>query len=130
MEFINNDYKNSEITSRIIGAAFKVHNHHGNGFPEIIYQRSLEIEMSFRSIVFEKEKSIKIYYRNIEVGERCVDFLIEETVSVELKAVSCLEPAHLSQALNYLKAFKLDTGLLINFGAKKLEWKRLIHTLR
>ena len=128
MDFINNNFKYSEITGKIIGAAIQVHNYHGIGFPEIIYQNSLGVEMDIINLLYEKEKSIKIIYKNIVVGNRRVDFIVENLISVELKAVSNLEPVHFVQALNYLEAFNLEVGLLINFGAKKLEWKRLINT--
>ncbi len=130
MDFINNDYKYSELTGKIIGAAMQVHNYHGIGFPEIIYQNSLAIEMDIINLLYEKEKTIKIYYKNFEAGNRRIDFIVENLVSVELKAVSSLEPVHYVQALNYLEAFNLEVGLLINFGAKKLEWKRLINTVK
>ena len=84
--------------------------------------------MDIINLLYEKEKSIKIIYKNIVVGNRRVDFIVENLISVELKAVSNLEPVHFVQALNYLEAFNLEVGLLINFGAKKLEWKRLINS--
>jgi GxxExxY protein len=122
---IKEDYKHSDITGRIIGCAMKVHRTLGNGFHEAIYQRCLAIEMQKQGLVFERELERTIFYENIEVGKRCVDFLIESVVMVELKALSKLEDAHLALILNYLEAYKLETGLLLNFGGKSLEFKRV-----
>jgi len=122
---INSCYKNSEITSKIIGCALKVHTTLGNGFQEVIYQRCLAIEMEKQGIKFSRELEMPIYYESINVGARRVDFLIEEKVIVELKAISKLEDIQLAQALNYLEAYKLETGLLINFGSKSLEFRRV-----
>jgi GxxExxY protein len=122
---IKEDYKHSDITGKIIGCAMKVHRTLGNGFQEAIYQRCLAIEMQKQGLVFERELEMTIFYENIEVGKRRVDFLIESVVMVELKALSKLEDAHLAQILNYLEAYKLETGLLLNFGGKSLEFKRV-----
>ena len=103
----------------------KVHNTLGNGFQEVIYQRCLAIEMENQGICFIREQEIPIYYEGNEVGTRRVDFLVEDKVMVELKALTKLEDVHLAQGLNYLTAYNLDIGLLINFGAKSLEVKRL-----
>lgn len=124
-EVINNNYKNSEITGKIIGCAMKVHGTLGNGFQEVIYQRCLAIELQKQQLGFARELEMKIYYEGTEVGTRRVDFLVENCIMVELKAVIKLEDVHLSQALNYLEAYKLQTGLLINFGSKSLEFKRV-----
>ena len=121
----NNTYKHSELTGKIIGCAMKVHTTLGNGFQEIIYQRSLEIELHKQGLLFSRELEMIIFYDEIEVGRRRVDFLVDEKVMVELKAVSKLEDIHLAQVLNYLEAYKLETGLLINFGSKSLEFKRI-----
>ena len=102
-----------------------VHNTLGNGFQEVIYQRALAIEMDWEKLQFIRELEMPIYYRGKEVGTRRVDFLIEDCILVELKALSKLEDVHLAQGLNYLTAFNLETGLLLNFGAKSLEVKRL-----
>jgi GxxExxY protein len=121
------EYKYSEITARVIGCAIKVHNELGPGFPEYIYQRALEIE--FRNILLqnEREKEHPVYYLNELVGKRRVDFVVEEKIMVELKAVDKLDELSLSRSLNYMKAFNLEVGLLINFGGTKLEFKRLIN---
>ena len=103
----------------------KVHSTLGNGFQEVIYQRALAIEMKNKNLQFMRELEIPIYYQDIEVGRRRVDFLVDDKILVELKAVAQLEKIHLAQGLNYLEAFKMEIGLLINFGTTKLEFKRL-----
>jgi len=118
-----------DLTYRIIGCAMKVHATLGNGFQEVIYQRALAIEMAKARLGFARELEIPIYYDKIEIGSRRADFLVENKVLVELKAVIKLEDVHLAQGLNYLVAYKLDKGLLLNFGAKSLEVKRLRHPL-
>ena len=116
-----------ELTYKIIGCAMKVHSTSGNGFQEVIYQRALAIELRKASIAFSRELEIPIFYDAEQIGKRRVDFLVEGEVMVELKAKVALEDAHLAQGLNYLVAYKLDKGLLINFGARSLEVKRLRH---
>jgi GxxExxY protein len=118
-----------ELTYRIIGCAMKVHAILGNGFQEVIYQRALAIEMEKAKLSFARELEIPIYYDNVEIGSRRADFLVENKVLVELKAIIKLEDVHLAQGLNYLVAYKLDKGLLLNFGAKSLDVKRLRHPL-
>ena len=122
---INEKYKHSDLTGKIIGCAMKVHSTLGNGFPEVIYQRCLAIEFEKSAIHFKREMEMKIYYEGIEVGTRRVDFLVEDLIMVELKAVAQLENTHLNQALNYLEAYNLEIGLLINFGAPSLQFKRV-----
>jgi len=122
---INNEYKYSELTSRIIGCAMKVHSALGNGFQEVIYQRALVIEMEDSGLAFSREHEMPIYYKQKQIGTRRVDFLVEEKISVELKAIISLEDVHLAQAINYLEAYDLEIGLLINFGSKSLMFKRL-----
>ena len=118
------------ITERIIGASFQVHNFLGNGFQEVIYQRALAFEMKQAGLEFAREIEQEIFYKDLPepIGTRRADFVVENKVLVELKAITLLDEVHLAQALNYLKAYKLDTGLLINFGSKSLEFKRLILT--
>lgn len=116
---------NDELTHTIIGCAMKVHNTLGNGFQEVIYQRALAIELKRNEISFLREQEIPIFYEGHEIGSRRADFLIEKKVLLELKALIKLEDVHLAQALNYLTAYNLEIGLLINFGAAKLEFKRL-----
>ena len=118
-------YKYSELTSKIIGCAMTVHNTLGNGFQEVIYQRALEIEMSLEGLAFNREFEMPIFYREQQIGTRRVDFLVEGIVSVELKAITKLEDVHFAQAINYLEAYNLEIGLLINFGETSLNFKRL-----
>ena len=122
---INKEYKYSELTSKIIGCAMTVHSGLGNGFQEKIYQRALEIEMADQGIDFSREYEMPVYYKKQQIGTRRVDFLVQGLVSVELKAIIQLEDVHLAQAINYLEAYDLEIGLLINFGAKSLQFKRL-----
>ncbi len=121
-------YLYSEITRKIIGAGMKVHSALGNGFQEVIYQRALVIEMEKEGISFQRELEMPIFYAGEEIGTRRVDFLVEEKVMVELKAVTKLEDVHLAQAINYLEAYHLEVGLLLNFGAKSLEFRRLVNS--
>ena len=102
-----------------------VHTELGNGFQEVIYQRALKIEMAEQGIAFSREYEMPVYYKNRQIGTRRVDFLVEGVVAVELKAIIQLEDVHLAQAINYLEAYDLEVGLLINFGAKSLQFKRL-----
>lgn len=122
------DYKYSDITRTIIGAAMKVHSTLGNGFQEVIYQRALAIEMEKQGLSFQRELEMQIYYDDQEIGTRRVDFLVEDKVMVELKAVTALEDVHLAQAINYLEAYGLEVGLLINFGAKSLQYRRVVNS--
>lgn len=124
---IKEAYKYSELTGKIIGCAMKVHSALGNGFQEVIYQRALEIEMADALLSFSREYEMPIFYKKQQIGTRRVDFLVEGIVSVELKAITTLEDVHLAQAINYLEAYDLEVGLLINFGAKSLQYKRLIN---
>ena len=117
--------KYDNITRRIIAAAMKVHSTLGNGFQEVIYQRAMQIEMPFHDLNFEREKELPISYRDRKIGTRRVDFFVEGIIMVELKAIIKLEDVHLAQAMNYLEAYNMEIGLLINFGAKSLEFKRV-----
>lgn len=120
--------KYSDFTQKIIGASFEVHNFLGNGFQEVIYQRALAYEMSQAKLNFVREMTRHIYYKDLPepIGTRRADFIVEDKIMVELKAVIQLEDVHLAQALNYLKVYKLEVGLLINFGSKSLTFKRLV----
>lgn len=124
-DIVNNSYKHSDLTAKIIGCAMKVHSTLGNGFQEVIYQKCLAIEFEKQGLIFARELEIPIYYESIKVGTRRVDFLVADVIVVELKALNKLEDTHLAQGLNYLEAYKLETGLLINFGSKSLEFKRI-----
>lgn len=114
-----------DLTHKIIGCAMKVHSAIGNGFQEVIYQRALAIECRYQEVEFTREHEMQIYYREEEIGTRRVDFFVESNIMVELKAISHLEDEHLAQAMNYLQAYNLPVGLLLNFGAKSMEFKRV-----
>jgi GxxExxY protein len=122
-----NEEIHDEITYKIIGCAMKVHRFLGNGFQEVIYQRALAIEMEQQGLAFQRELEIPLFYEEQPIGSRRVDFLVEDAVMVELKALVRLEDVHLAQGLNYLVAYNVDRGLLVNFGAQSLEIKRLRH---
>lgn len=124
------ELKYNDITGKILGASFEVHKFLGNGFQEVIYQRALAYEMKCAGLTFEREIWQDLFYKDLPkpIGRRRADFVVEGKVLVELKAVIELEDVHLAQALNYLKAYKLEIGLLINFGSKSLTFKRLILT--
>jgi len=122
------EYKYSDITAKILGCAFEVHKILGNGFQEVIYQRALEEEFSLQNVDFKREFDMPILYKGKQIGTRRVDFLVENLISVELKAIIKLEDVHLSQAINYLEAYNIEIGMLLNFGAKSLEYKRLINS--
>ena len=113
------------ITHKIIGCAMQVHNSLGSGFQELIYQRALTIELAFNNLSFEREKEMPIFYRNEQIGLRRVDFFVENCIMVELKAIESLEAVHKAQAINYLEAYNVADGLLINFGGLSLEFKRV-----
>ncbi|MDR3327003.1 MAG: GxxExxY protein [Prevotellaceae bacterium] len=122
---INEEYKYSALTEKIIGCAMTVHKILGNGFQEVIYQRALEIEMLLAGIHFNREFEMPIYYREQHIGTRRVDFFVENVISVELKAITQFENTNFAQAINYLEAYNLEIGLLINFGEISLKFKRL-----
>lgn len=122
------ELKYKDISEKIIGASFEVHKFLGNGFQEVIYQRALAYEFHKAGLTFAREIEQDIYYKDLQepIGTRRADFVVEGKILVELKAIIQLEDVHLAQALNYLKAYKLEIGLLINFGSKSLTFKRLI----
>ncbi len=122
------ELKHKDITEKIIGAAFEVHGFLGNGFQEVIYQRALAWEMGQRNLSFQREIEQDIFYKELPepIGTRRADFVVEEKVLVELKALINLEEVHIAQVLNYLKAYRLEVALLINFGSKSLTFKRLV----
>jgi len=125
---MNNALKHAEITERIIGSAFRVHSFLGNGFQEVIYQRALACEFDHAGLAYAREIEQGIYYREVlePIGTRRADFVVEGKVLVELKAIALLEGVHWAQTLNYLKAYKLEVGLLLNFGSKRLTFKRFV----
>ena len=116
-----------EITYKIIGCAMKVHNTLGNGFQEVIYQRCLAIELTNAGLSFVREKEQTIFYNGIDVGTRRADFIVENNVMVELKAIITLENVQLAQAKNYVVAYDMPNGLLINFGAVSLQYKKVFN---
>lgn len=117
--------KHEELTRKIIGCAMEVHKQIGNGFQEVIYQRALAIEMQLQGLNFSREHEMQIQYKGHEIGTRRVDFFVENVIMVELKAIINLEDVHLAQAMNYVEAYDLEIGLLLNFGAKSLQFKRV-----
>ena len=125
---MNTELKYKDITEKIIGASFEVHKFLGNGFQEVIYQRALAFEMRKVGLEFQREIEQEIFYKDLQepIGTRRADFVVEGKVLVELKAKIELEDVHLAQVLNYLKAYKLEVGLLINFGSKSLTFKRFV----
>jgi GxxExxY protein len=121
----NQSHLHNEITGKVIGSAMTVHNTLGNGFQEVIYQRALALEMTAQGLHFEREKDMEIIYREVMIGTRRVDFFVEGKIMVELKALIELQEVHLTQAMNYLEVYNLKIGLLLNFGSKSLQYKRV-----
>ncbi len=119
------EMKYKDLTYKIIGCAMEVHKHLGNGFQEVIYQRALGIEMKMQGIEFSREQEMELKYKGYNIGTRRVDFFVEDKIMVEIKALINLEDVHLAQAMNYVEAYNLEIGLLINFGAKSLQHKRV-----
>ena len=119
-----------KLTYQIIGCAMDVHKILGNGFQEVIYQRCLAIELEGTGLSFGREVEHPIYYRGVEVGSRRADFIVANQVVIELKALTALEDVHIAQAKNYVVAYDFEIGLLINFGAKSLEYKRIFNDKR
>ena len=124
---VKEQYKYSELTGKILACAFEVHKILGNGFQEVIYQRALQKEMTLEGLSIQREFEMPIFYKEEQIGTRRVDFLVEQVISVELKAIIKIEDVHMAQAINYLEAYNLEVGMLLNFGAKSLEYKRLIN---
>ena len=126
-EIVKSEYLHSELTGQILSVAFEVHQQLKFGFQEKVYQNAMIVEFGKRKILFEPEKEMDIIYKGVLVGQRRVDFLVANTILVEIKSVSLLDNNHLAQAINYLEVFNLEVGLLINFGASKLEYRRVVH---
>ncbi len=122
----NEQFKFAPVTRSIIGCAMAVHNQLGNGFQELIYHRALAIEMTKQGLKFQDEMEVVIFYNGIAIGKRRVDFLVESVIPVEIKAVRELDNVHLAQAINYLEAYKMEVGLLINFGSIRLQFHRIL----
>lgn len=123
---INEAYPLSALTGKIIGCCMEVHKVLGNGFQEVIYQRALAIEMRQQELAFSREHEMELFYKGEHIGTRRVDFFVAGRVMVELKAIVKLEDVHLAQAINYLEAYGLSIGLLINFGNTSLQFKRVM----
>ncbi len=117
--------KHADLTHSIIGAAMEVHKHLGNGFQEVIYQRALAIEFDIKNIEYSREHEMDLQYKGHDIGTRRVDFFVQNEIMVEIKAVINLEDVHLAQAMNYVEAYNLEIGLLINFGSKSMQFKRV-----
>jgi GxxExxY protein len=122
------ELKFKDITEKIIGASFEVHKFLGNGFQEVIYQRALAYELDQVGLSYSREIEQEIFYKELQepIGTRRADFVVEGKVLVELKAIIQMENVHIAQVLNYLKAYKLEVALFINFGSKSLTFKRLV----
>ena len=126
MSYVSSQYPDSELTGKIIGCAMEVHRILGNGFQEKIYQRALAIEMTYQGLSFSQEHEMNIIYKGTHIGTRRVDFFVEGRIMLEIKAVIKLEDVHLAQAINYIEIYRLPIGLLINFGSRSLEFKRVM----
>jgi GxxExxY protein len=120
------DNRYSKLTEKVIGCAMEVHRTLGSGFQEVIYQRSLAVEMEKAGLIFGREVEMPLFYKGVDVGSRRADFLVGDAVLVELKALHELTPTHYAQIINYLEAYHLEVGLLINFGERSLKFKRFI----
>lgn len=122
---LRNEDEINALTHKIIGCDMQVHSTLGNGFQEVIYQRALAIEFSFQGLEFAHEMEMDLFYRNQHIGTRRVVFFVEEKVMVEINAIEKLEDVHKAQAINYCEAYNIPDGLLINFGSKSLDFKRV-----
>jgi GxxExxY protein len=120
------DTRFNKLTESIIGCSMSVHRELGSGFPEIIYQRALAVELKEAGLAFQGEIHLPVYYKSATIGARRADFLVENQVLIELKASAELTPANYAQIINYLKAYRLEVGLLINFGEASLRFKRFV----
>jgi GxxExxY protein len=115
----------NELTDKIIGCAMEVHKQLGNGFQEVVYQRALSIELNMQGVEHVREQEMPLFYKGYDIGTRRVDFFIEGKVMVEIKVLEKLEDVHKAQAINYCEAYNIADGLLINFGGKSLDFKRV-----
>lgn len=120
-----NEEEINKLTHKIIGCAMQVHRTLGNGFQEVIYQRALAIELEHEGMGFQREMEKELFYRDRPIGSRRVDFFVEDKVMVEIKAIEKLEDVHKAQAINYCEAYNIADGLLINFGGRSLDFKRV-----
>jgi GxxExxY protein len=117
-----------EMTHKIISCAMKVHSTMGNGYSEVIYQRAMNIELTNAGLKFQREMKMDVYYDNEIIGIKRVDFFVEKRIMVELKAVIDLNNYGLNQCRNYLEIANQPVGLLINFGSKSLQFKRIYNS--
>jgi GxxExxY protein len=124
------DLKHHDITEKVIGCAMKVHRHFGPGFPEIVYQRALVIELTEIGLKFEQEIEKEIIYQDRVIHKRRLDLIIENVVLLELKAIKEVDNGDYNQIINYLRVFKIEVGLLLNFGAASLQFKRFVLTVK
>lgn len=125
---LETDLKFNALTRRIIGHAMKVHRHFGPGFPELIYQKALLLELRKDGLQCQEELPRDIYYLGEKIGRRRIDILVENQVLLELKARRDWNGNFQNQVINYLRVFNIEVGLLLNFNSKSLEFKRIIHT--
>ena len=116
------------MTHTVIGCAMRVHSALGNRFPEVIYQSALALEFRQTGLPFVREAHLPVYYLGTQIGARRVDFLVADKMLVELKAVVILGPDTFAQIINYLKAYNLEVGLLLNFGQASLIHRRFLRT--
>ncbi|MGI4870193.1 MAG: GxxExxY protein [Janthinobacterium lividum] len=123
------DTRHNKLTEKVIGCAMDVHKELGSGFPELIYQRALGVELQQVGINAEREIHLPVFYKETQIGSRRADFLIEGQLLVELKAIAELLPLSHAQVINYLKSYRLEVALLINFGAASLEFKRFVQNM-
>ncbi len=119
------NYKHSDVTEKIIKCFYKVYNNLGYGFLEKVYENAMFIELKSLELFVEKQKQIKVYYENQQVGEYYADLIVSKSVIVELKAAESLCEEHEFQLINYLKATDIEVGLLLNFG-KEPAFKRKV----
>lgn len=122
--------KYHELTEKIIGCAMKVHRYFGPGFPEIVCQRALIIELRKIGITCKEEVERDIIYDGKVIHKRRLDLLVEDIILLELKALKEVDNSEMNQILNYLRIFNIEVGLLLNFGAPSLFFKRYIHTIK
>jgi len=121
------DFPYKDLTGKIIGAALEVHSTLGCGFLESVYEEALAVEFDLHGIPFKRQKSLDVFYKGKFVKHFVSDFFVDKVILVELKAVRKLTPVDLAQLLSYLKATDLKIGLLLNFGAHSLRYKRVVN---
>jgi len=119
-----------ELAKQFVDVALEVHRELGPGYDELIYENALAVELKLRGIPFNRQKTIKVFYKGVEVGEGRLDLLLDDELVVELKAVDELNPKHLAQVISYLKATELPLGLLVNFQVDLLKkgLKRVVYS--